>query len=219
MPPQPGSALLPYLPARSQGSSKECTAYAAVAAMESWVLYHQPGADGFLPLVESDLFRMVPEPRHSVRNALKVARDFGIVEQGASAQRAGLRPRQRRERPDLFWRLDYAAVRDAPTPDRKQLFMMKALEQGHPLVTSIYVDDGFFGYGSGVYRPVKKPLPQAHAICIIGYDAERGFWIAKNSMGSGWGVDGGCFAFPFGETVMGAEDLVWEVGNVILPAF
>lgn len=210
--------LLPYHPARSQGHSKECTAYAAVAAMESWILQHRPEFGAYLPLSEHDLFRMMPEPKHSVRNALKVAGAYGIVEQGASRERAGLRPMGRRRRPELFWRIQFSAVRDASTAGRKQAFMMKALDQGHPLVTSIYVDKPFLHHRGAVYRLSERPLGAAHAICIIGFNQTERYWIAKNSMGPEWGARGGCFAFGFGDQRLGAESLVWQVHNVVPPA-
>jgi C1A family cysteine protease len=218
MPSEETSELLRYRPASSQGHSKECTAYAAVAAMESWILQHRPEFEAHLPLSEHDLFRMIPVPKHSVRNALKVAREYGIVEQGASPERAGLRPRERQRQPQLYWHVGFSAVPDASTPTRKQILMMKALEQGHPLVTSIYVDRSFLRHQGTVYKLSDRPLAAAHAICIIGYNRAEGYWIAKNSMGPEWGTRGGCFAFGFGDRALGAEDLVWEVENVTPPA-
>jgi C1A family cysteine protease len=46
-------------------------------------------------------------------------------------------------------------------------------------------------------KAVYKPSPSAklefgHAIVLIGYNNEQGYWLAKNSYGSNWG-DGGLF--------------------------
>jgi C1A family cysteine protease len=44
-----------------------------------------------------------------------------------------------------------------------------------------------------VYKPSRNARFEfGHAIVLIGYDNEQGFWLAKNSYGSNWG-DGGNF--------------------------
>jgi len=47
-----------------------------------------------------------------------------------------------------------------------------------------------------VYRQVAGNLCRYHAVCVIGYDA--GYWIAKNSSNSSWGIQG-FFLIRYGE--------------------
>lgn len=210
--------VLPYAPARSQGNAKQCTAFAAVAGMESWIFEHLPELAGRLPLSEADLFRLMPPPRDRVLAALKVTRNFGIVEVGAKDERAMAKARQRSRTSGLYWRCEYSAVPDARTASGKHRLMLKSLEQGKPMVTSIYVDRSFFNHRDTVtYALAERPLGEAHAISIIGYDAKHGNWIAKNSMGPEWGANDGCFALRVGDRQLGAEDLVWKIDSVIPP--
>jgi C1A family cysteine protease len=44
-----------------------------------------------------------------------------------------------------------------------------------------------------VYKPsTNAKLDFGHAIVLVGYNNEQGYWLAKNSYGNSWG-DGGLF--------------------------
>ena len=60
----------------------------------------------------------------------------------------------------------------------------------------VYQD--FFSYRTGVYRHVSGGVAGGHCVCLVGYDDAGGYWIAKNSWGTGWG-DGGFFKIAYGE--------------------
>lgn len=62
-----------------------------------------------------------------------------------------------------------------------------------PVVAHIALHDGFLsGYAPGtVYRPPAGSLRIGeHAICLIGYDDDKGYWIGINSSGPRWGTNG-----------------------------
>jgi hypothetical protein len=137
--------------------------------MESWIYQNSPELASRLPLSEADLFRLMPPPRNRVLAALKVTRNLGIVEVGASDERAMAKARQRSRTSGLYWRCEYSAVPDAHTATGKHRLMLKALEQGIPMVTSIYVDRSFVSHrDTGSYALAGRRLNEAHAICIIG---------------------------------------------------
>ena len=51
---------------------------------------------------------------------------------------------------------------------------------------------GFLGYKSGIFS-CQRPYTNAmfdHAIEIVGYNNVEGYYIIKNSWGTGWGMDG-----------------------------
>lgn len=70
--------------------------------------------------------------------------------------------------------------------------MKEAIAEGGPISVVMEVYDDFFWYKGGVYCP-GKTLPVfagLHAVEIVGYDDDKGYWIAKNSWGTDWGEDG-----------------------------
>jgi C1A family cysteine protease len=76
---------------------------------------------------------------------------------------------------------------------------MKAwLAEHGPIVASMLVYEDFFHYAGGVYRHVTGGEEGGHCICIVGYDDEGEYWIAKNSWNTGWGEDG-FFRIAYGE--------------------
>lgn len=65
-----------------------------------------------------------------------------------------------------------------------------------PLACCFAVYDDFFAYSSGVYHHVTGNLAGLHSVLVIGYDDNQGFWIIKNSWGTGWGEGGfGCIGY------------------------
>jgi hypothetical protein len=79
-----------------------------------------------------------------------------------------------------------------------------ALQYG-PLAVCFIVPDDWYFYKSGVYSPVIEspewaelfPTGPNHCVVLVGYSDPghdplhpEGYWIVKNSWGSGWGTDG-----------------------------
>jgi len=79
-----------------------------------------------------------------------------------------------------------------------------ALQYG-PLAVCFIVPDDWYFYRSGVYSPVIEspewaelfPTGPNHCVVLVGYSDPyhdpvhpQGYWIVKNSWGSGWGTDG-----------------------------
>eukprot|EP01132_Coremiostelium_polycephalum_P001198 gene1198-1511_t len=81
--------------------------------------------------------------------------------------------------------IKWAGLDDIPAS--KENFL-DALKSG-PLYASVFADDGFQRYKSGVYKCGWNSQPN-HAITIIGYDDKSDAWIIKNSWGPQWGESG-----------------------------
>jgi len=80
---------------------------------------------------------------------------------------------------------------------------------------AVYVD--FYYYKSGVYEYSSGRLVGFHAVTVVGYDDEEGYWIAKNSWGTTWG-DAGWFKIAYGQC--GIDDYVYvPVIDPPLPSF
>jgi C1A family cysteine protease len=78
-------------------------------------------------------------------------------------------------------------------PLDEQVHIMKEALLESPLLVRITVWEDFHSYLSGVYEPL-NPDPETarafHALLLVGYSDERGAWLARNSWGPGWGIDG-----------------------------
>ncbi|MBJ95435.1 MAG: hypothetical protein CMP23_13310 [Rickettsiales bacterium] len=75
----------------------------------------------------------------------------------------------------------------------QQVALMKEALLDGPLLVRMTVWEDFHYYLSGVYEPV-DPDPETarafHALLLVGYSDERGAWLARNSWGPNWGIDG-----------------------------
>jgi C1A family cysteine protease len=80
--------------------------------------------------------------------------------------------------------------------------MKNALVNHGPLVTGMDVYEDFENYTGGVYRYQWGAYKGGHCVLITGYVDDAGvpgggYFIAKNSWGTGWGPHGGYFAIAY----------------------
>lgn len=75
--------------------------------------------------------------------------------------------------------------------------MKSAIAGGKPVDTGMYVYQDFFYYSGGIYKYTYGSYAGGHAVAAVGYD-DAGYWIIKNSWGTGWG-ESGYFKMAFGE--------------------
>jgi len=67
-----------------------------------------------------------------------------------------------------------------------------------PVSACFVVYNDFFSYKSGIYKHVSGAEAGGHCVSIVGYNDTPGFWICKNSWGTGWGEQG-FFCIAYGE--------------------
>lgn len=74
---------------------------------------------------------------------------------------------------------------------RSEAALMAAVDVA-PAVFYYAVDSRFSSYGGGVYEASTCASQVNHAMLIVGYSSDDlgGYWIVKNSWGSGWGEGG-----------------------------
>ncbi len=82
------------------------------------------------------------------------------------------------------------------TADTSQ--MKQALADSGPIELTMDVYEDFLYYSGGVYRHTSGSAQGGHAVCAVGYDDSGGYWIVKNSWGTGWG-ESGYFKIAYGE--------------------
>lgn len=76
--------------------------------------------------------------------------------------------------------------------------MKQALTNGGPIEATFSVYSDFFSYTNGIYRHRSGGYVGGHAVTIVGYNDEKGYWIGKNSWGTDWGKKG-WFKIAYGE--------------------
>jgi C1A family cysteine protease len=83
--------------------------------------------------------------------------------------------------------------------------MKQALAEGGPIVATLTLYEDFRNYSGGIYQHAYGGFAGSHAVTLVGYDDNEGYWIAKNSWGTEWGEDkdgnatgGGWFRIYYG---------------------
>jgi C1A family cysteine protease len=93
-----------------------------------------------------------------------------------------------------------------------------------PVSACFVVYQDFFSYRSGIYRHVTGSEEGGHCVAIVGYDDNPGYWICKNSWGTGWGNQG-YFNIAYGEcaidtwrnhTVAGIQNTGWQSNRKVI---
>lgn len=59
-----------------------------------------------------------------------------------------------------------------------------------PVCACFVVYNDFFSYKDGIYKHVSGGQAGGHCVTIVGYNDNPGYWICKNSWGTGWGKQG-----------------------------
>ena len=67
-----------------------------------------------------------------------------------------------------------------------------------PVVAGFKVYEDFKDYTEGIYEYQTGEFLGLHAVSIVGYNDDPGYWICKNSWGTDWGEDG-WFKIAYGE--------------------
>jgi len=81
-----------------------------------------------------------------------------------------------------------------------------------PLATCFTVYSDFFSYSSGIYKHVSGGVAGGHCVSCVGYNDNPGYWICKNSWGTGWGLSG-FFNIAYGEC--GIDSTMWAVEGIL----
>ncbi len=66
----------------------------------------------------------------------------------------------------------------------------QAIYSHGPVAAAVCVDNAFQLYDGGIFAPRQKCNNINHAIVLVGWNDDGGYWILRNSWGSGWGENG-----------------------------
>ena len=86
-----------------------------------------------------------------------------------------------------------------------------AIYQYGPVSTYMRVYTDFFSYSSGVYEYAWGVEEGGHTVTLVGWNDTGGYWIAKNSWGTGWG-ESGWFRIKYGEVEIERQTEFVEAG-------
>jgi len=91
----------------------------------------------------------------------------------------------------------------------------EALVTYGPLLTGFSVYEDFGSYNGGIYEHVWGSYEGGHAVAIVGYNDDPGYWICKNSWSKSWG-DEGFFNIKYNECGIDNEVFYFDgiTGNI-----
>jgi C1A family cysteine protease len=81
-----------------------------------------------------------------------------------------------------------------------------------PMMAVFQVYDDFYAYTGGVYTHTWGGPVGLHCVEVIGYDDLGGFWICKNSWGTGWG-ENGVFCIAYGQCEIDTTYPFWGISG------
>jgi C1A family cysteine protease len=192
-------------PIRHQGACGSCVAFGTTAAIESRLEIAKGDAELNPDLSEAHLFFCGSDASCQTgwypSAAMDFARATGIVDENCypySDQDQTCSPC--RDWESRVVRLeDWVGLTDPA--DMKQ----SLADQG-PFEATMLVYVDFYYYTDGVYEHDWGRLLGAHAVTVVGYDDDEGYWIVKNCWGENFGEDG-WFRIAYGDS--GIDDYVY----------
>ena len=174
-------------PIRNQGSCGSCWAFSVTAVLESLVRIAAPGAD--VDLAEQTLVSSC-ERNGSCSggyfNAFNYTQNPGLPDEAQDPYKAydtscrqGLIPKQKISQ----WA--YIGGSNGSSPTTEQI--KTAIYNYGPV--SVDVNGSFSSYTGGIYDRCNTSGTN-HMVTLEGWDEEGGYWIMRNSWGTGWGEEG-----------------------------
>jgi len=193
---------------RDQGACNSCTAYAVVAAIEGAISIKQDVNNPTIHLSEENLFFCGGPGDCETQawypdGALTYCRDTGIVTAADYAQNPQCQP--------IIWPVTkIASFKQLAGPDEIKKCLTGAGMPASPVVTLLLYHQSLHDWAPNSVNQFYKfvgsdPDPRigGHAVCIIGYKDNPGYWICKNSFGTGWGGNGnGFFNIAYGDCLI-----------------
>jgi len=172
-------------------TDESCGAHAVGAAIESYLVEHHVIGQAD-QLIDPFQIYQTAGSRRSLRRACEAAAT------GVSTAIGRFRP--------VFFNFDSADP---------QAMVFDLATRRVPLMIEASVDSAFVMYeGTDIYHGIGSDL---HAICLIGYGTEaqtgRGYWVAKNSYGEGWG-DHGYVRFLWRDPLVQPEENVYSLRSM-----
>ena len=181
-------------PVRSQGSCGSCWAFSAIGVIEAMINIELGDPAKDIDLSEQHFVSSCCDAGNCgggwPDEAFKYARDKGAPVESCFPY-AG---RGSSCTPCTDWEANAWKITDITYVDSTTDAFKWALEEYGPLAVVLSAPDDWFYYAGGVYKPVWESEDGVgwanHAVVLVGYNDDGGYWIVKNSWGKGWGDNG-----------------------------
>lgn len=188
---------------KDQGECGSCVAFATVSAVESYYKILKRSPDLNIDLSEADLFFCgcgeCCERGWIFTGALRYIQESGLPSEDSFPYVGTYVPcPPSSNKFNRYIRINgYRQIYDSR--DGKEYLYKRG-----PLIVGMKVFEDFFYYKEGVYQYTSGSFYGFHAIAVIGYDDNKGYWICKNSWGSNWG-ENGWFKIAYEECGIGVD--------------
>jgi C1A family cysteine protease len=178
-------------PIKDQSTCGSCVAFATCACLESRVAIQRDRDNPQLDLSEAHLFFCGCGPccrkGWNFKDALNWSKKPGIGLESAFPYRPQNLNCPKPQPSPVVDIPSWLAVTTVVA--RKQ-----AIAEEGPVIAGMKVYEDFYYYSGGIYTYTTGVLRGLHAVCVVGYndaqEGHKGYWIVKNSWGTGWGEKG-----------------------------
>jgi C1A family cysteine protease len=195
---------------RDQGECNSCTAFAVIAAIEGAISVKQDISNPTIHLSEEQLFSCAGPGCDTNAwypdEALRYCKNTGVANYSVFGPRDGTC------HTDINWSLqrisDYIRLPNAQAM-KEWISGTGTNAQPSPVISLFVFYQDLWDYAPSntheVYRhndkgPRTVTCIGGHAVCIVGYQDNPGYWICKNSFGPNWGGAGkGFFNIAYGD--------------------
>lgn len=209
-------------PIRHQGSCGSCYAFAAIGALEAKIDIIKQNPNYNVNLAEQYLVSCGKGCYHvsnmdgcsggKLEYSLKFLKERGVFPESVFNYESGdgsvpSCSDKGRLNNNIVWKItDYGKVPYGVENTKSYL-----VDKG-PLPTKMDVYEDFYNdYESGIYEHISGDYMGIHDVVIVGYNDDPGYWICKNSWGTGFG-ESGWFRIKYGEC--GIESDTYYISGV-----
>lgn len=185
-------------PIRDQGQCGSCVAFATIGLMESVLEIVKKDTKLQPDLSEAYLF---PRGGGNCASGAQFVRMIMAAESGVCDESCCPYTGDWKPCPDYKKRLTaISSYKTIYSADQAKAYIATT----GPVMTGMEVYTDFFDYDGGIYSQEYGDFAGNHAVVIVGYDDNEGYWICKNSWSTAWG-ESGWFRIKQGQCGMGSS--------------